>query len=167
VPGLLELAERQGVFVVGDDFKSGQTKIKTNIVDFLVGAGIKPKSIVSYNHLGNNDGRNLSSESQFKSKEITKSSCVEDILKSNKVLYPNPGDTKIDHAIVIKYIPETGDSKKAMDEYMSDIFMNGNHTLVMYNVCEDSLLAAPLILDLFILTELFERITYRVVEGLD
>lgn len=44
----------------GDDFKSGQTKMKSVLVDFLVGAGIKPTSIVSYNHLGNNDGMNLS-----------------------------------------------------------------------------------------------------------
>ncbi|VEN37543.1 unnamed protein product [Callosobruchus maculatus] len=52
VPGIIEFAERQGVFIAGDDFKSGQTKIKSVLVDFLVGAGIKPVSIVSYNHLG-------------------------------------------------------------------------------------------------------------------
>jgi myo-inositol-1-phosphate synthase len=44
---------------------------------------------------------------------------------------------------------------------MSSIFLNGTHTLVLYNVCEDSLLAAPLILDLVILTEIFERIHYK------
>jgi len=49
-----------------------------------------------------------------------------------------------------------------MDEYCSSIFMNGKHTLVVYNVCEDSLLAAPLILDLILLTEIFERIEYSV-----
>jgi len=56
------LARKKDVFVVGDDFKSGQTKIKTSLAEFLVSAGIKPRSIVSYNHLGNNDGKNLSSE---------------------------------------------------------------------------------------------------------
>jgi myo-inositol-1-phosphate synthase len=50
-----------------------------------------------------------------------------------------------------------------MDEYLSQIFMGGQHTLVLYNVCEDSLLAAPIIIDLFLLTELFERIKYRIV----
>lgn len=55
-------------FMVGNDFKTGQTKFKTNFVDFLLQAGIKPKSCISYNHLGNNDGKNLSQESQFKSK---------------------------------------------------------------------------------------------------
>lgn len=70
VPGCIELAERHNVFIGGDDFKSGQTKLKSVLVDFLVSAGIKPVSIVSYNHLGNNDGRNLSAPQQFKSKEV-------------------------------------------------------------------------------------------------
>lgn len=70
VPGVIELAEQHGVFIAGDDFKSGQTKVKSVLVDFLVGAGIKPVSIVSYNHLGNNDGKNLSAPKQFRSKEV-------------------------------------------------------------------------------------------------
>lgn len=70
VPGVIELAEQNGVFIAGDDFKSGQTKVKSVLVDFLVGAGIKPMSIVSYNHLGNNDGKNLSAPQQFRSKEV-------------------------------------------------------------------------------------------------
>lgn len=52
-----------------------------------------------------------------------------------------------------------------MDEYCSSIFLNGLHTLVLYNVCEDSLLAAPIILDLILLTELFERIQYKIDDG--
>lgn len=94
---------------------------------------------------------------------MSKKSCVDDITGSNKVLYPETN--KIDHEIVIKYVPYTGDSKKAMDEYMSEIFLGGQHTLVLYNVCEDSLLAAPIILDLILLTEVFERIEYKV-EGM-
>lgn len=70
VPGCVELAEKKGVFIAGDDFKSGQTKLKSVLADFLVSAGIKPKSIVSYNHLGNNDGKNLSAPQTFKSKEV-------------------------------------------------------------------------------------------------
>ena len=57
--------------MVGDDFKSGQTKVKSVLVDFLVSAGLKPVSIVSYNHLGNNDGKNLSAPKQFRSKEVS------------------------------------------------------------------------------------------------
>lgn len=70
VPGVIELAQQRRVFIGGDDFKSGQTKVKSVLVDFLVGSGIKPTSIVSYNHLGNNDGRNLSAPQQFRSKEV-------------------------------------------------------------------------------------------------
>ena len=66
------------VLIGGDDFKSGQTKMKSVLVDFLVGAGIKPMSIVSYNHLGNNDGMNLSAPQTFRSKEISKSNVVSD-----------------------------------------------------------------------------------------
>lgn len=72
VPGIVELAERHpGVFLAGDDFKSGQTKLKSILVEFLVAFGMKPQSIVSYNHLGNNDGKNLSEGRQFKSKVST------------------------------------------------------------------------------------------------
>ena len=71
VPGVLEMAEKHKVYIAGDDFKSGQTKVKSVLVDFLVSAGIKPTSIVSYNHLGNNDGMNLSSPQQFRSKEVS------------------------------------------------------------------------------------------------
>jgi myo-inositol-1-phosphate synthase len=127
-----------------------------------VSAGIKPTSIVSYNHLGNNDGQNLSSFPQFRSKEISKSNVVDDMVESNKILYKNSKDYP-DHCVVIKYVPNVGDSKRAMDEYVSEIFLNGLNTIVIHNTCEDSLLAAPIMIDLILLTELFERILVRNV----
>ncbi|PIO66314.1 inositol-3-phosphate synthase [Teladorsagia circumcincta] len=151
-------ADEHNVFVGGDDFKSGQTKIKSALVDFLVSSGLKPESIVSYNHLGNNDGKNLSEARQFRSKEISKSSVVDDMVEANKILYPT--GQKPDHCIVIKYVPFVGDSKRAMDEYICSIFMGGRQTFVIHNTCEDSLLATPLIYDLAILTELATRIRY-------
>uniref|UniRef100_A0A668A7M4 inositol-3-phosphate synthase n=1 Tax=Myripristis murdjan TaxID=586833 RepID=A0A668A7M4_9TELE len=159
VPGAVELAVQRGVFIGGDDFKSGQTKIKSVLVDFLVSAGIKPTSIVSYNHLGNNDGKNLSAPQQFRSKEISKSNVVDDMVQSNPILY-QPGE-KPDHCVVIKYVPYVGDSKRAMDEYTSEIMMGGTNTIALHNTCEDSLLASPIILDLVILTELCQRVTVR------
>jgi len=159
VPGVVELALARDVFIGGDDFKSGQTKMKSVLVDFLVGAGIKPTSIVSYNHLGNNDGKNLSSPACFRSKEVSKSNVVDDMVGSNSILYQK-GEHP-DHVVVIKHVPFVGDSKRAMDEYSSRIFLNGLNTIVMHNTCEDSLLAAPLILDLFVLTEVAQRITLR------
>jgi len=161
VPGVIELAGRMGVFVGGDDFKSGQTKMKSVLVDFLVSAGLKPESIVSYNHLGNNDGKNLSSPKQFRSKEISKSNVVDDMVESNQILFPDPKEDHPDHCVVIKYVPYVKDSKRAMDEYTSSIFMNGRNTIVMHNTCEDSLLAAPIIIDLCLFTELAERMYYK------
>ena len=67
--------------------------------------------------------------------------------------------------MVIKYVPYVGDSKRAMDEYTSEIFMGGHNTIVLHNTCEDSLLAAPIILDLVILAELCERIEVKRGEG--
>lgn len=165
VPGAIELAVQHGVFIGGDDFKSGQTKIKSVLVDFLVSSGIKPTSIVSYNHLGNNDGKNLSAPQQFRSKEISKSNVVDDMVHSNSILY-QPGE-KPDHCVVIKYVPYVGDSKRAMDEYTSEIMMGGTNTIALHNTCEDSLLASPIILDLVILTELCQRVTVRTEDEED
>lgn len=159
VPGVVELAEHRGAFIAGDDFKSGQTKLKSVLVDFLVSAGIKPVSIVSYNHLGNNDGKNLSAPQQFRSKEISKSNVVDDMVASNNILYKP--DEHPDHCVVIKYVPYVGDSKRAMDEYTSQIMLGGHNTLIIHNTCEDSLLASPLILDLAILGELCSRIQIK------
>jgi len=159
VPGAVELAQRCKTFIGGDDFKSGQTKMKSVLVDFLVSAGIKPVSIVSYNHLGNNDGKNLSAPRQFRSKEISKSNVVDDMVASNGIMF-DEGEHP-DHCVVIKYVPYVGDSKRALDEYTSEIFCGGINTISMHNTCEDSLLAAPLIIDLILLTELLERITIR------
>jgi len=159
VPGVIELARKKKVFIAGDDFKSGQTKMKSVMVDFLVSAGIKPVSIVSYNHLGNNDGKNLSAPSQFRSKEISKSNVVDDMVASNRILFEE--DEHPDHVVVIKYVPYVGDSKRAMDEYTSEIFMGGKNTIVMHNTCEDSLLATPLIYDLVILGEFCQRVQVK------
>ena len=78
----------------------GQTKMKSVLTDFLVSAGIKPTCIVSYNHLGNNDGKNLSAPQQFRSKEISKSNVVDDMVNSNRILYKE-GEHP-DHCVVIK-----------------------------------------------------------------
>lgn len=164
LPSVVDLATSQGTHVGGDDFKSGQTKIKSVLVDFLVQAGMKPCSIASYNHLGNNDGYNLSHPPQFRSKEVSKSSVVDDVVASNGLLYDHARGEAPDHCVVIKYVPHVGDSKRAMDEYCSRIFLGGEHTLAIHNTCEDSLLAAPLIIDLVLLAEVLARVS---VSGLD
>ena len=175
VPGCIQLAERHRAFIGGDDFKSGQTKVKSVLAEFLVNAGIKPLSISSYNHLGNNDGKNLSSQRQFRSKEISKSSVVDDMVAANNVLYKTAADLTLetgevhkkgehpDHIVVIKHVPAVGDSKRAIDEYYSELLMGGRNVMNIFNECEDSLLATPLIFDLAILADLLTRVTYREI----
>ncbi|KAH8164733.1 hypothetical protein CIB48_g3493 [Xylaria polymorpha] len=160
VPGAIALAEQHGAFIGGDDFKSGQTKMKSALVDFMINAGLKLTSIASYNHLGNNDGKNLSAQKQFRSKEISKSNVVDDMVEANSVLYED--GERPDHTVVIKYMPAVGDSKRALDEYYSEIFMGGHQTISIFNVCEDSLLASPLIIDLVLVAEMMTRIQWRL-----
>ncbi|WWC60336.1 uncharacterized protein I303_102907 [Kwoniella dejecticola CBS 10117] len=179
VPGCIELAEKHQTFIGGDDFKSGQTKVKSVLAEFLVNAGIKPLSISSYNHLGNNDGKNLSSHRQFRSKEISKSSVVDDMVAANHVLYKTASELTAesgevtkkgehpDHIVVIKHVPAVGDSKRAIDEYYSELLMGGRNVMNIFNECEDSLLATPLIFDLAILAELLTRVQYKSLDNGD
>jgi myo-inositol-1-phosphate synthase len=153
-PSVIDNAKFYNTFVGGEDFKTGQTKLKSALVDWLSLSGIRPLSIMSYNHLGNNDGKNLDETPQFKSKEITKKNVIDDVIEENPFLF----EKKPDHEVVIKYIPAVGDSKRAIDEYYSELFLDGRHTLSLYNVCEDSLLAVPVILDIILFSEFFSRI---------
>jgi len=157
-PGIIAYAKEKGAFLGGSDFKSGQTRFKTMMSDFLIGSGIRLSSVVSYNHLGNNDGKNLQEDKCFQSKKISKAGVLDDAIASNKILYPE--DNKhIDHEVIIKYVPFVQDSKRALDEYSSTIFMNGVNTISSYNICEDSLLATPLMIDMVILGELLSRMS--------
>ncbi|TFK17233.1 NAD(P)-binding protein [Coprinopsis marcescibilis] len=109
---------------------------------------------------------------QFRSKEISKSSVVNDMV-ANRLLFKAPelnekGAPKDkgehpDHVVVIKYVPAVGDSKRAINEYFSEIFCGGRSVVNIFNECEDSLLATPLILDLSILAELLTRVKYQKV----
>lgn len=159
VDGFIEFATNRNVPFMGDDFKTGQTKFKSVVADFLISSGIKLTACASYNHLGNNDGLNLSHQECFRSKEISKSSVIDDIVESNGILYSD--GTKPDHIVVIKYVKSVGDSKRALDEYDSEIFLGGKQVISVHNTCEDSLLAAPVMLDLVILMELTSRIQIK------
>lgn len=89
------------------------------------------------------------------------------MVDSNSLLYKHASDGKTakgehpDHLVVIKYVPTVGDSKVAIDSYVSELFCGGRNTMNIFNECEDSLLATPLILDLTILAELMTRIQVR------
>ncbi|NIG59144.1 inositol-3-phosphate synthase 1 [Pontoporia blainvillei] len=85
VPGTLEFKWQCSLLVGGDDLRSGQTKVKSVLVDLLICSG--HESIERYNHLGNNDRQNLSTPPQFRSKEVSKSSVVDDTVHSTPALY--------------------------------------------------------------------------------
>lgn len=159
VAGALELAREKNVLICGDDFKSGQTKMKSVLADYLIGCGIKIKTMVTYNHLGNNDMYQLTDEVMWKPKSASKSRVIEDIVDSNGLLYSKAEDAP-DHVVVVKYVPFLGDSKRDVSEYTSETFMNCHYTSIMHNECLDSALCAPLILDLAIFAELFSRVEY-------
>jgi myo-inositol-1-phosphate synthase len=156
---ILKLAEKYNTFACGSDLKSGQTKLKSVLVDYLVSSGLKPLSIVSYNHLGNRDGMNLDETPQFESKERTKRNVIDDVIDENPNLFKG---SRPDHTVVIKYIPAVGDTKRAIDEYFSELFLGGKNILSIYNLCEDSLLAVPIILDLILFSELFSRVSFTL-----
>ena len=161
---ILELAKEYGAYIGGSDLKSGQTKLKSVLVDFLASSCIKPLSIVSYNHLGNNDGLNLSQKPQFESKEITKINVIDDIIDENPELFEGK---KPDHEVIIKYVPAVGDSKRAIDEYYSELMLDGRNILSIYNLCEDSLLAVPLLLDIAIFSDFLTRVKFISKDGID
>ena len=154
VPALLELARLNEVPICGKDFKTGQTYMKT-----LLAPGFKARMLgvsgwFSTNILGNRDGEVLEDPGSFKTKEETKLSVLEQILQPD--LYPDLyGDMY--HAVRINYYPPRGDSKEGWDNI--DIFgwLNYPMQIKIDFLCRDSILAAPLVLDLVLFLDLAQR----------
>lgn len=161
-PGIYDLAERNNAYLLGNDLKTGQTRIKSVFTDFLVKSGIKPLSIISYNHLGNNDGLNLSSQTQFQSKEVSKSEVITDLIESNPKLF---GNEKPEHTVVIKYIKAVGDEKRAIDEYYCELPFGEKYTMLLYNICPDSVLACGVIYDIIRFSDLLSRVEISNSKG--
>ena len=161
---ILSLAKKNNTFVTGDDWKSGQTKLKSVLVDYLASSGFRPLSIFSDNFLGNLDGLNLSEKPQFESKEITKRNVIDDIIDDNPKLFTKG---KPEHVVDIKYVKAVGDSKRAWCEYYSELFLDGRNTLTIQNLCEDTLLAVPLMLDTIIFSEFLSRISFEKEDDLE
>ena len=95
--------------------KTGQTKFKSFMADFLKNSRFKLTIIAFYNHLGNNDGLNLDYYKYIRSKEIKKPSVINHIVEINPILYPTREHP--DHLVVIKYVSTVGDYNRALDEY--------------------------------------------------
>ena len=154
VPALLELARDNNVPICGKDFKTGQTYMKT-----LLAPGFKARMLgvngwFSTNILGNRDGEVLEDPGSFKTKEETKLSVLEQILQPD--LYPQLYKD-LYHAVRINYYPPRGDSKEGWDNI--DIFgwLGYPMQIKIDFLCRDSILAAPLVLDLVLFLDLAQR----------
>lgn len=153
-PALMDLAKKNRVPICGKDFKTGQTLMKT-----IVSPGLKARYLgvdgwFSTNILGNRDGEVLDDPESFKSKEVSKLSALESILQPD--LYPELYGN-IYHKVRINYYPPRGDNKEGWDNI--DIFgwMGRKMQIKIDFLCRDSILAAPLVLDLAIFSDLAAR----------
>ena len=160
-PALLELARDRQLPVCGKDFKTGQTFMKT-----LLAPGFKARMLgmngwFSTNILGNRDGEVLEDPGSFKSKEETKLSVLDQILQPH--LYPQLyGD--LYHSVKINYYPPRGDEKEGWDNI--DIFgwLGYKMQIKIDFLCRDSILAAPLVLDLVLFMDLAQRAGMRGIQ---
>lgn len=154
IPALISLAESRGVPISGKDFKTGQTLMKTIIAPGLKARMLGLRGWFSTNILGNRDGDVLDDQSSFKTKEESKLSVLERILQPElyKNLYQN-----FTHKVSIHYYPPRGDNKEGWDNI--DIFgWLGYPMQIKINfLCRDSILAAPLVLDLVLFLDLAHR----------
>src|SRR5579862_6460634 len=154
IPALMELAERNRVPVCGKDFKTGQTLMKTIIAPGLKARMLGLTGWFSTNILGNRDGEVLDEPSSFKTKEESKLSVLDVFLQEK--LYPELYANYI-HKVNIHYYPPRGDNKEGWDNI--DIFgWLGYPMQIKVNfLCRDSILAAPLVLDLALFMDLAQR----------
>jgi myo-inositol-1-phosphate synthase len=153
-PALLELARKQGVPVAGKDFKTGQTLMKTTIGPMLKARMLGLEGWFSTNILGNRDGEVLDDPGSFKTKEVSKLSVLEHILQPK--LYPDLyGD--FDHKVTIHYYPPRGDNKEGWDAIDIVGWLGYPMQIKVNFQCRDSILAAPLALDIALFMDLASR----------
>ncbi|MBN2104398.1 inositol-3-phosphate synthase [bacterium] len=161
IPALIELAKENEVAIAGKDFKTGQTLMKTVIAPGLKSRMLGVKGWFSTNILGNRDGLVLDEPLSFRSKEVTKSSALEWIFQPDKYpeLYGN-----LYHKVRINYYPPIGDNKEAWDNI--DIFGWLGYTMQIKIdfQCRDSILAAPVALDLALFMDLAQRAGMKGVQ---
>ncbi len=154
LPCMVEAANRHGVPIAGKDFKTGQTWMKTGIAPALKARMLGLRGWYSTNILGNRDGEVLDAPENFKSKEVSKLGVLDTILEPGTYpdLYGN-----IDHVVRINYYPPRGDNKEGWDNI--DIFgwLGYPMQIKIDFLCRDSILAAPIVLDLVLFLDLAHR----------
>jgi myo-inositol-1-phosphate synthase len=154
IPALLELAEKNNVPICGKDFKTGQTFMKTIIAPGLKSRMLGLDGWYSTNILGNRDGEVLDDPESFRTKEESKLSVLEHILQPE--VYPELYKD-FSHVVRINYYPPRGDNKEGWDNI--DIFgwLGYKMQIKIDFLCRDSILAAPLVLDLALFLDLAQR----------
>ncbi|NNF64402.1 MAG: inositol-3-phosphate synthase [Acidimicrobiia bacterium] len=161
VPALMELAELVGVPIAGKDYKTGQTLMKTIVAPGLRSRRLGVAGWFSTNILGNRDGMVLDEPDNFRSKEVTKLGVLEDLLKPEE--HPDLyGD--ISHMVRINYYPPKGDDKEGWDHIDLFGWLGYPMQLKIDFLCRDSILAAPVMLDLILFTDLAARAGWSGVQ---
>src|SRR6188474_2419540 len=158
IPALVDLAATTKTPLAGKDLKTGQTLLKTIIAPGLKARLLGVEGWYSTNILGNRDGEVLDDPESFKTKEESKKSVLDYILQPN--LYPDLYG-KLDHVVRINYYPPRGDNKEGWDNI--DIFGWLGYPMQMKInfLCRDSILAAPVLLDLALFLDLAKRAGFR------
>ncbi|HVK88860.1 MAG TPA: inositol-3-phosphate synthase [Kofleriaceae bacterium] len=153
-PALLELARKQGLPVAGKDFKTGQTLMKTILAPGFKARMLGLQGWYSTNILGNRDGEVLDDPESFKSKEVSKLGVIDHILQPD--LYPELYGN-VSHVVRINYYPPRGDNKEGWDNI--DIFgwLGYPMQIKVDFLCRDSILAAPIVLDLALFMDFAAR----------
>ena len=161
IPALTQLAEDNGVPICGKDFKTGQTLMKTILAPGLKSRMLGLEGWYSTNILGNRDGEVLDDPENFKTKEESKLSVLEHILQPD--VYPELYKD-FAHVVRINYYPPRGDNKEGWDAI--DIFgwLGYKMQIKIDFMCRDSILAAPLVLDLALFMDLAQRAKMKGVQ---
>ncbi|MBI4410952.1 MAG: inositol-3-phosphate synthase [Deltaproteobacteria bacterium] len=160
-PALLELAQEKNVPVSGKDFKTGQTLLKTIIAPGLRARYLGIAGWYSTNILGNRDGEVLDDPANFKTKEESKLSVLDTILQPH--IYPELYGN-LYHKVRINYYPPRGDNKEGWDNIDIVGWLGMPMQLKIDFLCRDSILAAPLVLDLVLFMDLAHRAGLRGIQ---
>jgi myo-inositol-1-phosphate synthase len=160
-PAMLELAEKKGAAIGGKDFKTGQTLMKTIIAPGLKARMLGMDGWFSTNILGNRDGEVLDDPANFKTKEVSKLSVLEQILEPERypALYKD-----LHHKVSIHYYKPRGDNKEGWDNIDITGWMGYPMQIKVNFLCRDSILAAPLVLDLALFGDLAARAKLKGIQ---
>jgi myo-inositol-1-phosphate synthase len=154
IPALTELARKNGVPITGKDFKTGQTLMKTILAPGFKARLLGLQGWYSTNILGNRDGEVLDDPESFKSKEVSKLGVLDHILQPS--LYPDLYG-HFDHVVRINYYPPRGDNKEGWDNIDIVGWLGYPMQIKVNFLCRDSILAAPIVLDLALFMDFAKR----------